>query len=207
MAVATTAASTARTPAPEPLAVPATAAPERPAAAPVAIRPETADEPPARTVAVAAAPLPPPAVAATQQVLLAPIASPPPALAPVPVKAPAPTLSDEFLRERHRAARERADALLHYLSHPQAAAPPIWGNGHSLDAADAIRSDLANGELRDATQLLRTQAHWQINADEARIAVPVATPGQEGARTLHAGLRWKDDAWWVESLSLDEGAR
>jgi hypothetical protein len=126
----------------------------------------------------------------------------PPAGDVVASEAPAP-VSAEHVLQRHVAARQRADDLLAYLTRRQAGTPPIWGNGASLDAAEAIRGDLVGTGLLHRAQVNRDQARWQIGEDRARLVVPVQPADRSGERLLHAGLRWENDAWWVESVRLE----
>ncbi|WP_155953090.1 hypothetical protein [Pseudoxanthomonas suwonensis] len=126
----------------------------------------------------------------------------PPASDVVANEAPASVSADRVL-QRHVAARQRADDLLAYLTRRQAGTPPIWGNGASLDAAEAIRGDLVGTGLLQRAQVNRDQARWQIGEDRARLVVPVQPADRSGERLLHAGLRWENDAWWVESVRLE----
>lgn len=107
------------------------------------------------------------------------------------------------LAGRDLAAQQRGDALLAYLTRPQAAPPPIWRSGQTLDAATAIRRDLAEGGRR-RPQVLHDQARWSIEPGQARLQVPVEPADRSGPRLLRAGLRWENDAWWVESIALEE---
>jgi hypothetical protein len=114
------------------------------------------------------------------------------------IPAPVPDLAG-----RNLAAQQRGDALLAYLTRPQAVPPPIWRSGQALDSAAAIQRDLAGGGRR-RPQVLHDQARWHIEPGQARLQVPVEPADRSGPRLLRAGLRWDNDAWWVESIALED---
>ena len=114
---------------------------------------------------------------------------------PEPIPAPDP------VRARH--AQQRAQALLAWLTSRQAVPPPIWRSGPALDAAESVRRQLADDSSRGQAQILHSQAHWRIEPDTARLQVPVRTSDRGSPRMLRAGLGWRDQEWWVESVTLE----
>ena len=106
--------------------------------------------------------------------------------------------------ERNAQARMHADSLYAYLVRASLAAPPIWHSGAALDQADRARRALAVGGV--PTQVWREQATWRFVDDQAELRVPVgpATGASRDTRLLRTQWQWKQGAWWVTRVSLEE---
>lgn len=178
-----------------------------PPAAPAPPQPQTGTPAPrVAPVAVAAADRP-----------RAPIPQAPPAAAGAPsadsAAAPSAVLATLFAApsaaeavpdpHRVRQAERRGGDLLAWLTRPASVPPPIWRSGQALDSAEAVRRELAGGPGASRPQVLRGQARWRIEPERAQLQVPVQAAGDGAMRLLQAQLDWRDQEWWVESVSLD----
>ncbi|UWX04061.1 hypothetical protein H1235_00685 [Pseudoxanthomonas sp. NC8] len=82
--------------------------------------------------------------------------------------------------------------------------PPIWRNGRALDTAEAIRRDLAGDGGFRRPHMMQAQASRRIEPERARLQVPVQPADRSAPRLLHADLRWENEAWWVDSIALED---
>ncbi len=110
------------------------------------------------------------------------------------------------LLARHQEARAQAGQLLGFLTRRNVPAPPIWRNAPALESAELIRGELARGASLRRPRVDTAQAHWSLTEQTATLVVPVQ-PADRGAspRAIHASLVWRDEAWWVDSVSLTAG--
>ena len=123
-----------------------------------------------------------------------------------PLMTPAQDPAAARLLARHQAARAQAGQLLGFLTRRNVPAPPIWRNAPALESAEVIRGELARGASLRRPRVDTAQAHWSLTEQTATLVVPVQ-PADRGAspRAIHASLVWRDEAWWVDSVSLAAG--
>ncbi|MFT3755270.1 MAG: hypothetical protein QM769_04885 [Pseudoxanthomonas sp.] len=113
---------------------------------------------------------------------------------------------EEIARLRNAQMLIHADTLYDYLAQPGGSVPPIWHSGAALDQADKVRRVLIASGAPGRPRLLRAQALWHFHDDQAELRVPVTPAAGHGTgrQTLLTQWLWKNGAWWVTQVALEE---
>lgn len=186
----------------------APAAPVPPAAPlPKPVRPEvSAVAPPTPTAATPtpAAPVAPGAadparVRSNVPIASAPAIAPPSASVPKPATVPKqaaapPAVAVPASPERVQLAQRAGSQLLAFLSGGSKAIPPIWDSLAAQQRAVALRDS-----LRAAGAVRAGDPAWRVGDDEASLRASFGGAGQ-----LRAQLVWREQAWLVSGVTLEQ---
>ena len=110
----------------------------------------------------------------------------------------------EVAAARMQLARIHADSLQAWLVQRDGVPPPIWHDAKAFETAQDVRRFLVTGGRLRQARMFAERAEWHVDGSRVQVRVPVEPADRSlGRHLVKTHMRWKDDSWWVDDISLE----